>query len=340
MTRNASSPSTWVSYPPADSTPVDSSPMPALVSSDPLIPTLFHEPWWLDIATGGRYDVAEVVDGGKIVGRLPYYTQKMFGLSIVTLPPLTHFLGPAVTDCHGKPNTQFLRRLDITNRLIGQIPDVSSFYVKCHRDVTDVLAFQGAGFRAGVQFTHEIHPQPIEIVWKSLRDKARNHIGAARKKYSVTAGTDPDLFMQFYAWCVEKSKEESNHKDVHIHTELIRACLERGRGKIYEARERDGRLAAAIFCAWDNVSSYYLMTSRAPAAHGSSTSLLVWEAISDAVERNLIFDFDGIVSEGGARSANHFAPTLAPRYTAIRDSASTQILRAVKAVVKRPNFYY
>ena len=103
-----------------------------------------------------------------------------------------------------------------------------------------------------------------------MRDKARNFIGAARRKYSVGTGDDPDHFMRFYVGCIEKNKGENNHMDIDIHARLIRACLERGRGKIYEARERDGRLVAAIFCAWDNVASYYLLTSRAHAAHGAS----------------------------------------------------------------------
>ena len=315
-------------------------PVPSL-SVDPLIPTLFHEPWWLDIASGGQYDVAEVMEGGKIVGRFPYFLQKKaLGLSVVDLPPLTHFLGPVITGCYGKPNTQFLRRLDITTQLINKLPETSGFYVKCHRDVTDVLAFQGAGFRTGVQFTQEILPQPLELVWKSLRDKARNFIGAARRKYDVTTGKDPELFMRFYVESIEKNKGEDNHMCSELHAKLIGACLDRGCGKIYEARERSGRLAAAIFCAWDNVASYYLLTSRNPAAHGSSTSLLVWEAITDAVSRNLIFDFDGIVSEGGARAGNNFAHILTPRYTAMRESAPMHVFRAVKSVFKPRSFYY
>lgn len=38
---------------------------------NPLIPTIFHEHWWLDIATGGRFDIAKVTQAGKTVGWLP-----------------------------------------------------------------------------------------------------------------------------------------------------------------------------------------------------------------------------------------------------------------------------
>jgi hypothetical protein len=37
---------------------------------NPLVPTIFHEDWWLEAATGGRFEVAEVAAGGRVVGRL------------------------------------------------------------------------------------------------------------------------------------------------------------------------------------------------------------------------------------------------------------------------------
>jgi len=44
-----------------------------------LVPTVFHEEWWLDAATGGRYSIAEVKAGDKTVGRLPYLVRSRFG---------------------------------------------------------------------------------------------------------------------------------------------------------------------------------------------------------------------------------------------------------------------
>ena len=307
---------------------------------DPLTPTIFHEHWWLDIATNGQYSVAEVRENGRVVGSLPYYLQKKMGFSVVDMPPLTHFVGPAILEGHGKPNTKFLRRLDITNELVRALPDTSAFYIKCHRDVKDVLAFQGSGFRAGVQFTHEVPPERPEIIWEALRDKARNSIRAAKERYNVALSNDPDSFIRFYQRSVEMNKGEANHKDISVCTQLIKASMDRDRGSILEARNADGSLDAAIFCAWDNVSSYYLMTSRSPTAHMGATSLLVWEAICAASKRNLIFDFDGISSEGCARSANNFTSILTPRFTATRESAPMRVIRAVKSVFNQKSFYY
>jgi hypothetical protein len=294
-----------------------------------LTPTIFHESWWLDIATEGRCNIVEVRDNGHVAGQLPYLLTKKMGLPVIHLPPQTHFLGPAIT----RPYMDSLRRIDITKELIAKLPYASALYFKCHRDVQDVIAFQSAGFRASVQFTYEIQPLPTEILWDSLREKTRNLIRRAQRCHSISFGDDPASFMQFYRQSVE-SRGKSNNLNSEICTKLIQACLERGRGQIYQARGQSGNLAAALFCAWDNSSSYYLMTARDPAAHLGATSLLVWEAVTDAARSGLIFDFDGIINEGGARFAYNFTSNVAPRYIATRASTTVHLLHAVKNMLK------
>lgn len=226
---------------------------PADFRADFLTPTIFHESWWLDIVTDGRHSMVEVTENGQVVARLPYVLRKKMGLSIVDLPPLTHFFGPAL-----KPNLKPLRRIDITKELIGKLPSASGFYFKCHRDVQDLIAFQIEGFRCVVQFTHEIHPQPTDVLWKNVHVKARRIIRRASECHSISIGKDPGAFTQFYRQCIEK-RGETNAFDADIIQRLVQACLKRDRGRIYEARDESGTLMAAIFCVWDNSSSYYLM---------------------------------------------------------------------------------
>ena len=125
---------------------------------DPLAPTIFHEDWWLNAATGGNFDVTQVIAGGRTVGRLPFNTTKRFGLKMIRMPVLTYFLGPAIDEGEGSPNTRFLKRLEITRGLLEKLPRASWQYVKCHGGITEVIAFQELGFRTYVQFTHEIRP--------------------------------------------------------------------------------------------------------------------------------------------------------------------------------------
>ncbi len=312
---------------------------PILASVDPLTPTIFHEPWWLDIATEGRYGVAEVAQDGKTIGRLPYFLFKKMGLSIVDMPPLTHFMGPAVVESSGKPNSRFLHRIDVTSELIRKLPRTAAHYIKCHRDVTDVIAFQAAGFRASVQFTHEIYPQPQDVIWNNLRDKARNFIRTSRQRFFVTTGDDPSAFMDFYRKSFE-NRGQINNKNTIVCARLIGESMNRKCGRIYEARDDKGVLDAAIFCAWDRTSSYFLLSSRNLDAHFGATGLLVWEAILEATQRGLIFDFDGVSLEGCARFANQFTAAVAPRYIALRESVPMRIIRAVKSLREEKSCFY
>jgi len=299
------------------------------VNIDPLTPTLFHEPWWLDAATQGRYSLAEVSRNGKIVARLPYFLQKRLGMSIVDLPPLTHFLGPAIIN---QPNTTFLQQLDIMKELISKLPPTSFFYIKCHRDVRDVVAFQCAGFRSCVQFTHEIPPEPESVLWKKVHRNARSIIRLAAECHNLSEGNDPAAFMGFYRQCKE-STGKVNHLDIESCRKLIQACLERYRGRIYEARDQGGAVVAAIFCAWDHVTSYYLLTARHPSAHTGAISFLVWEAMIDAARRGLLFDCDGFDSEGGARFLSKFTSHVVPRFVAVRESATIRLFLMARSLL-------
>lgn len=308
---------------------------------DALAPTIFHESWWLDIATGGNYSTVEYSEGDKVIGRLPYFARKKFGLSVIKHAPLTNFLGPAIDDGEGKPNKKFLRRLEITQALIAQLPKTDSLYIKCHRDVLDAVAFQGAGFRVTVQFTNEIQPAPVEELWSGMRNKVRSSIRGATKEYAVENGTDTAAFLDFY----QQNIENKHHHNLMNRTacgKLIEAAIARGRGRILQSVHREtGKVDAAIFYAWDQVSAYFLLTTHNPhASHRGVLKILIWEAIQDAVSRGLIFDFDGISSTGCARSANDFTATLVPRYIVVRESGLVRILRALQSLVVKRNMFY
>ena len=52
----------------------------------PLASTIYHEDWWLNAAAYGDYEVAEVLNGGYVVGRLSYRITRRFGMKRCTEP--------------------------------------------------------------------------------------------------------------------------------------------------------------------------------------------------------------------------------------------------------------
>jgi hypothetical protein len=313
--------------------------MPRTHNFDVLTPTIFHETWWLETATGGRYGKVESSEDGHVVGRMPYFLDRRLGMTLSLMPPLTHFLGPAVDDGKGSVNTRFLRRLAITRDLIQSLPRVAYFSQKLHRGVSDVLAFQSEGYDSSVQFTHEIAPQTEAAIWNGLRHKTRNKVRNAENDFVIDIIDDPDQFIRFYADNLTARHMESDI-NLPICRALIAGSLARDCGRIYAARRRDGSLAAAAFCAWDQRSAYYLMSTRAPDSGNNIATLLLWSAIKDATGKGLIFDFDGVPSAGAVVFYASFGAAIQPRYIV---STSGKFLRVANTlrltVVKRSKFF-
>jgi hypothetical protein len=306
---------------------------------NPLEPTIFHESWWLDIVTGGHYSVVEVSDNQKVVGRLPYFLRQRGGLKYSIMPPMTHFLGPAISPPEGTPATQFLRREKITVELIRKLPPASIYHYKCHRDITDTIAFQQEKFHTSVQFTYEILPALEETLWKNLRSEKRKKIRSAQKALVLADLQDPQEFWRFYDGNLKK-KGSKNVCEQHICSRMIEGCLSRNRGRIHAAFDKNHRLVAAVFCIWDDTSSYYFMSSRAPEAHYGAISLLAWEAMKDATARGLIFDFDGLNNSNAVLFFTEFGGIISPRFIVTRQTLIGGLALGIKNRFRASRYFY
>jgi Acetyltransferase (GNAT) domain len=303
---------------------------------DKLSPTVFHEEWWLDAATGGAYAVAEV-HAGRTIGRLPYRLTRRWGLTCSTMPTLTPFLGPAVDVGSGSDATLFLKRLGIVRDLIQQLPPMFYFRMKCHRGIQDVIAFQDEGFETSVQFSHEITSAPNEVIWMNMRDKTRNVIRRSEEQVEVFTLDDPEEFMALYAQNLE-ARSIISSLDESASLQLLEESLRRGRGRILATRGDGGQVTAAIFCVWDESTCYYLMSTRAANAGNGDVSLLIWEAIKDASQRGIVFDFDGLSSPGGVIFFAGFGAVVSPRYVVTRSMKAFRPLLELREIL-HPNPY-
>ena len=305
---------------------------------DPLTPSIFHEPWWLESVTGGDFAIVEVT-AGKTVGRLPVYLRSRFGLREMRMPYLTPFLGPAINEGEGSAKNRFLKRRAITLDLIDKLPRVSSQYIKCHREVPDVIPFQERGFRTYVQFTHEIEAEDEDSLWNNMRNKTRNVIRRAEEQVSIKQITDPSEFI----WIYKKNLAERglrNELDFTLCRQVIAACLDRERGKILGAYQSSGNIVAANFCVWDQTSAFYLLSTRGNDAGNGATSLLLWEAIKTSASRGLRFDLAGLGSKGSVLLYSGFGGVISSRYVALRTTLPIRLLAEVKALFRPDNYFY
>jgi hypothetical protein len=252
---------------------------------------------------------------------------------------MTHFLGPAITQGGGQASTQFLRNAAITHDLLSQLPPASIYRYKCHRNISDVIAFQQNGFWTNVQFTYEILPQPLDLLWENLRSKKRKKIRAAMGQLTISTLDDPNKFWNFY----DDNLRARNIRNVcskQICLRLIEECLRANRGCIYAAYDKNQQLVAAVFCIWDATTSFYFMSSRIDAAHDGAISLLTWEAMKDAAHHGLIFDFDGLNSASSVLFFTEFGGTINPRYVVTKQTLLGGIALDFKERTRASRFFY
>jgi hypothetical protein len=289
---------------------------PIAARYDPLTPTVFHETWWLDAASGGDYDEVLVRAGGRVVGRLPFSIIKMPArCGLCTMPNLTHFLGPAIDAGEGAAANRALKYDGILRELVSRLPPHTGFYQKLHRETADTLVFQDHGYRTTVQFTYELAPAAPADIWAAMRDKTRNVIRRAEEKYTVGSLHDPAEFAAIYDRNL-KSRGMSNYYRRIV--QICDAALQRDAGRIIVARDQSGQIAAAIFYVWDARTAYYLLSTRSDNAANCAVSLLIWQAIQDTLTRGLLFDFDGVATPGSRLFYTGFGGQVSPRYIVSR----------------------
>ena len=294
-------------------------------------PTIFHQPWLLKIASEGTYREATVASGGALVGRLPYVLfRKISGHKVVSIPDLTHALGPAITlEPEVSHSTRSLRQFTITRDLIAQLPKVSHIGFRLHHGITNTLAFEAAGFSTIVDYTVEIAPQPRKALWSQMRDKTRNVIRRAGERLTVVELLDPEQFLDFYESNLrERSLRNYYSRDVCV--ELVAECLRRGVGRILIATDPDGNYKAAVFTIWDHQQEYYFMSTRTLDSPNGATSLLIWTAIQHAALQGLTFNTDGLDSRSNFMLLTGFGGVIKPRLTVEKSSMTYSMARDIK----------
>lgn len=80
------------------------------------------------------------------------------------MPPFVHFLGPAHDKGEGSAAHRLLRRLELTQELVRNLPPHDVLSQKMHHGTGDLLGFQSLSFRSAVQFTFELPPMSHEEV--------------------------------------------------------------------------------------------------------------------------------------------------------------------------------
>ncbi|WP_244818237.1 GNAT family N-acetyltransferase [Caballeronia sp. Lep1P3] len=280
--------------------------------------SIFHEPWWLNATAGDNWHVAVVKSGDAIIAEMPYTLIKGGRLWRVSyLPAITRTLGPVIkARAKGSSHSEWRHRLDVTRKLIEQLPECAHFQQLADPRVSDAeaAAFMLAGFNVSVRFTLRLAPGANEDYdWARLDYKTRNRVRRAAEHFTVEEIANVDAFVDFYESNLA-ARDRGNHYGSGLMRHLLNEVMTRKAGMIIGAFDEDGSLVAATTLVWDRSHVYYLLTSRLESAHGGAVSLLVWRAMAIARDRQLELDFDGVATAGILQFLAGFGGRLVQRY--------------------------
>ena len=253
---------------------------------------IFSQDWWLDlVCDDGEWDVVLIEKNNSIIASMPYYLKSKATFKLITMPKLTQTMGPYVVYPEGQKYPKKLSyEKEIFNRLIDQLPNVDYFNQNFHPSITNWLPFYWRGYSQTTRYTYCISDN-YDI--NTFQSKIKTDI----KKSNMVVEVKSVNHIESLWSCLSKSYERQNKKCGYQKVFLDK--LDNGlKAKIAPinliAIDKSDNIHAAIYCVYDVNKMYYLVSGGDPKLRTSgATSLLIYNAIKIAKEKQLIYDFEG-----------------------------------------------
>ena len=231
------------------------------------------------------------------------------------------------------------QKAEAVRQLLSQLPRWLNFTLICDPapdNFSLVEAFKAAGFSHTTQVTYQEHPTDPDVMdlnnKNGLDKKRRSNIRRVEKRLNFTENVGAHEFMDFYLDNLSAAGDTC-YADPAIPLKIIQSGLCRNlagrfiingdgvqtaakRVVIFAATEKSEvegatALVAATACVFDSRRCYYWMTTRRRSDEfNDAVKALILRARNRARQLGLIFDADGVVSDG---SEELFKLTKLPR---------------------------
>ena len=270
-----------------------------LCESELSIP-IFMQNWWLDAVCdekeGLTWDVALSRDkNGKIVAALAYAVRKKWGLTLITVPYLTKFTGiwqtPPPYSTHYENNHEEQNRL---KDLISQLPHFHRLTLNLNTDLLDWSPFYWAGFSQTTRYVQVLDSgENKDVLYKNLNRGTKRSIKKADEHFTIVEKNDFDTFIKLNTAVFERQNMQ-NITPLSIWHNLEHMLSEKRQRRIYFSLDKNGVAQGAFYMIWDKNTAYGLASglTETGRTHGAM-SQLTWQAISDAADMGLSFNFLG-----------------------------------------------
>lgn len=262
---------------------------------------LFYKPWYLDAVSGSYgWDVVTVKRDHKTVGVWPYYKKKKNGLSTITQPILTSYLGPHIIKQiqTEKNSTQIGFEKKVLTELSNELPKVNRIVVQGHPNWKNWQPLSWLGYEQTTRYTYRIDlTKSVDALYGAMSDKTRNQIKTVEKKISIEETENADEIYELVMATYSRqgiSVPFSKQQFEAVHSELKKHSSNKAYAGLYKDEK-----AAVAYNAYDRDTMYLLITGQSDKKISGSVSSLIWKSIEEAKRLGCTtFDFEGSMIEG------------------------------------------
>lgn len=288
----------------------------------PEIP-LFLQYNWLNTIAAEQWDVALVMAGNEIQAFMPYFKKRKLKFDVITVPPLTPYLGPWLHYPEGQKEASRLSfEKKMMQGLINQMPKVDRFIQYFHPAITNWLPFYWNGFQQSTRYTYILDDlSDSETMYENLQGNIRREINKARKSLKIEEATEVSTLHDLKIKDFRSKKQELNYTKEYFENIFLRLNNLK-QTKVWTAKESGNNPIASLMIVWDSESAYYLVGATDPENKNTGAmSLLMWTAIQYASSVSNSFNFEGSMIEPVERFFRAFGAVQTP-YFEIRKTNS------------------
>ncbi len=289
--------------------------------------TIFHTSWYLLALTDDlRIDVLRDKEG-RIEAGMVTMPMRFLGTKAARRPEFTAYNGPLIRESAKKSHVlRVSQEKKLLLQLLAESPAMGMYDYCLPPEHTDLMPYLWNGFDVSLGYTYQVPPCPL-AEWH--REMTPSHRRDLRKGYqlmkdssgTVTTTADYEEFCELF-------RDTAEYKSMSIRAGAPRLrqwwnrLADRDAGRIYLAREANGRSVCATLLLWDHVSGYYVASGiRKEARHGPLnlwSRVLIDRMVQDTHEKGLTFDFEGSTVPGVERFFRGWGGRCVPKYRVVK----------------------
>lgn len=289
----------------------------------PEIPLFLQYDWMEIVAKPEQWDVALVESTDGIQAFLPYFKKRKLQFEIITVPPLTPYMGPWINYPEGQKEAKRLSyEKKMMEQLIAQLPKTDKFIQYFHPEITNWLPFFWNGFEQSTRYTYILDDlTDSDKLFQELQGNIRREIAKAQKSLTISECDEVQTLHTLKEKDPKVKGQEINYSASYFNR-IYKKLKAKEACKSWIASGPDGNPIASLLLVWDDNSAYYLAGAVDPDNKNTGAmSLLMWTAIQFSSSVTNAFNFEGSMIEPVERFFRSFGAKQTP-YFEIRKTDS------------------